>query len=139
MSVSCCSLVTGVACCIPISSASGRAVTAFLGWIRQNTRALPLLRKHVQPQHLLQVKYEQLVSDPVRELTRMCQFVELEFEPAMLDFAAAVHHSTHGNNVRLRRSSAIRAGDEWTQHLSDDDLEYFEHRAGWLNRELGYT
>jgi hypothetical protein len=56
----------------------------------------------------------------------------------MLDFAGRVHHSTNGNDIRTVRSSAIRLDTAWREHLSINDLRYFEARAGWLNRELGY-
>ena len=72
-------------------------------------------------------------------MTRVCQFLGIPFEPAMLDFTSVVHHSTHGNVMRLQRSSAIRADTQWQQGLSEDDLGFFERRAGWLNRQLGYT
>jgi hypothetical protein len=107
-------------------------------WIRQNTRAIPLLRKHIRTEHMLHVRYEAVAADAALEMKRICEFLELEFEPAMLNFAATVHHSTHGNNMRLQRSSGIRADNQWREHLSEDDLRYFEQRAGWLNRELGY-
>jgi Sulfotransferase family len=109
------------------------------GWLSQNTRALYLLRKHVPAAHLMHVKYETLMSDTDREITRICRFLDVDFDPAMLDFAAVTHHSTHGNELRMKRSAVIRTDDQWKERLSADDLRYFERRAGWLNRDLGYT
>jgi hypothetical protein len=109
------------------------------GWVTQHTRALPLFRRHIRPDHLLFVKYEGMTADPAREMTRICRFLGVDFEPAMLDFTAKVHHSTDGNNMRLQRSGSIRVDNQWMERLSEDDLRYFEQHAGWLNRELGYT
>lgn len=107
-------------------------------WMNQYTRSLPLFKRHIRAEHLLHVKYEAVAADATREMARICRFLDLEFEPAMLDFTAVVHHSTHGNDMRLQRSSSIRADNQWKECLSEDDLRYFERRAGWLNRELGY-
>jgi hypothetical protein len=106
------------------------------GWLSQNTRALHVL---VRAADLLHVKYETLVSETAGEMTRICRFLGVDFDPAMLDFAAVTHHSTHGNELRMKRSAVIRTDDQWKERLSAEDLKYFERRAGWLNRELGYT
>ncbi len=107
-------------------------------WKNQYVRALPLIRQHVRSEHLLHVKYEDLVSNPVEELKRICRFLGVEYEPGMVDFTAARHHSTNGNDMRLLRSSEIRMDSAWQEQLSEEDLAYFEHRAGALNRQLGY-
>jgi sulfotransferase family protein len=41
----------------------------------------------------LTVRYEDLTSDPAREMRRICDFLGLEWEPAMLDYAKASHGS----------------------------------------------
>ena len=110
-----------------------------VAWRSVYERALPLLEHHVDPAHLLWVKYEDVVSNPARELSRICAFLQVKFEPGMLDFAAVTHHSINGNNMRFLRSSQIRVDTEWRELLSAQDLEYFERRAGRLNRQLGYV
>lgn len=109
------------------------------GWVTQHIRALPLFRQHIHPEHVLFVKYEAVTADPVREMTRICRFLGVDFEPTMLDFTAKVHHSTDGNDLRFQRSVRIHVDNQWMERLSEDDLLYFERHAGWLNRELGYT
>jgi hypothetical protein len=109
------------------------------GWVNQYSRALPLFRRHVNPSHTLQVKYEDLAADPPRELARICGFLGISYEPGMLNFASVAHHSTDGNDIRFLRNSEIRLDTRWRQNLSADDLRYFEKRAGALNRELGYA
>jgi hypothetical protein len=39
----------------------------------------------------LTVKYEDLTIDPERELRRICEFIGIEFEPAMIDYGQADH------------------------------------------------
>jgi len=108
-------------------------------WVHQYERALSLFGRHIDPAHLLQVKYEDLAADPPRELERICGFLGLPFEPGMLDFSSVPHHSTDGNDIRFLRTFEIRLDTKWQQGLSPEDLRYFERRAGALNRKLGYS
>ncbi|HTU56863.1 MAG TPA: sulfotransferase, partial [Polyangiales bacterium] len=38
------------------------------------------------PKHLLQLSYEQLVRDPQTELSALCTFLGLDFQPTMVDY-----------------------------------------------------
>lgn len=113
--------------------------SAVLEWRRTYARAIPILEKHVAPDHLIPVKYEDLVLAPERELARLCAFLGLEYTPEMLDFRAKVHHVLNGNDMRLSSVSGIRPDFSWRQRLSSGDLGYFDSRAGSLNRMLGYA
>jgi hypothetical protein len=108
------------------------------GWKNHYGRAVPLLRKHVKPEHLQRVRYEDLVGDTSAELRRLCEFLQVDFEADMLRFAEHVHHITNGNDMRFSQSSEIRCDDAWRHRLMPADLAYFEKVAGDLNRRLGY-
>jgi hypothetical protein len=112
---------------------------SIIAWRSVYEHALPLLERHVDPAHMIWVKYEDVATHPAHELSRICAFLQVEFELGMLDFATVTHHSINGNNMRFVRSSQIRADNEWRERLSAQDLEYFERRAGRLNRRLGYA
>jgi hypothetical protein len=43
--------------------------------------------KHLGPERLCTVKYEELVDHPERELRRLCGFLGEDYDPAMLEFA----------------------------------------------------
>jgi hypothetical protein len=107
-------------------------------WLRTYRRALPLLESQIATRDILRVNYESLAADPVRELRRICQFIGAAFDTQMLDFRSRVHHVLSGNDMRLANSAAIRVDTAWREHLKRDDLDYFERRAGALNRALGY-
>ena len=107
-------------------------------WYTHFRRALPLIERHVPAGNVLTVKYEDLATDPERELCRICAFAGIEFEPAMLDMKSKVHHNVNGNNMRFSKSSDIRLDNSWESKLSADERAFFEERAGWLNRKLGY-
>lgn len=108
-------------------------------WRHQYQRALPLLNAHVDPKHLLQVRYEDLSSATSETLQRICAFVGLAFENQMLNFRAKTHHIANGNDIRLASSSEIRSDQQWRVDLTSADLAYFGQRGGALNHRLGYA
>lgn len=107
-------------------------------WVRTYRRALPVLESQIPTRDMLRVGYEGIAADPARELRRICEFIGVAFDPQMLDFRSRVHHVLAGNDMRLANSSAIRADTAWRDGLTRNDLDYFERRAGALNRALGY-
>ncbi|MCF6149523.1 MAG: sulfotransferase [Candidatus Kuenenia sp.] len=108
-------------------------------WKNLYTRALPLIRKHVAPEHVLQIRYEDLVNDIHYELAKICEFVGFHFEKEMIDFTRKTHHITAGNDIRFCKSSAIRKPDMlWKEKMTKEDLKYFEKKAGTLNQAFGY-
>ena len=76
---------------------------------------------------------EDLVADPERHLPPLCEFLGLEYDPAMLDYpqraeaviAGTVGETHHGN---LRRAPT-RTRD-WRHDLSAREVERFEALAG---------
>ena len=107
-------------------------------WLVTHRRALPLLASQIAPRDILRVSYESLAADPPRELRRICDFVGVAFDEQMLDFRSRVHHVLSGNDMRFSSSNAIRVDTAWRDHLTPDDLDFFDRRAGAVNRALGY-
>jgi hypothetical protein len=108
-------------------------------WYAHFRRTLALTERHVPASSVLRVKYEDLASDPATELRRVCDFAGIVFEPAMLGFRARVHHNVNGNDMRFGSASDIKLDESWRTNLSEDEQAFFMARAGWLNRELGYS
>ncbi|RJP92368.1 MAG: sulfotransferase [Desulfobacteraceae bacterium] len=109
-----------------------------IGWKKYYTRAFSLRERHVNKEHWIQIKYEDLAADPKQELIKLCKFAGLDFDDNMLTFASKIHHSTNGNRMRFSKSSKIKPDNAWREHLSDSTLNYFESIAGNLNKRLGY-
>lgn len=107
-------------------------------WCRHHAHALPLLQKRVDPKHLMQVRYEDLVANPQQILSEVCQFLLITYDPAMIDFQAVVHHNVDGNAMKYVLTPGINLNEAWKAHLSKSDLEYFERKAGSINRQFGY-
>lgn len=113
-----------------------RSVSA---WRNHHARTFDLLERRVPPEHRLAIRYEDLVTDPAGALGRLCGFLDLEYEPAMLDFRAVTHHNVNGNAMKMTSTSALRLDEAWRTRLGSEDLAYFERLAGDLNRRLGYV
>jgi hypothetical protein len=129
---------------------------AAVRWTTQIRRAR---RKARSVSHYTEVRYEGLVADPEPVVRRVCEFVKLPFEPAMLDYhegakermgglardlevggdrpqiAAAERASQHALTSEAPRTE--RAG-RWRREMSPDDVATFERIAGPTLAELGY-
>jgi hypothetical protein len=106
----------------------------------------------------LEVRYEDLVRDPAPVLAKICRFVELEWDPAMLE-----HHTRAESRLRehlgrtapdgtpiqtreqrlRQQQSSLRAPDPrriagWRTGMLPEERAEFERVAGKLLRELGY-
>jgi len=107
-------------------------------WYRYNLRASSYLAFNVPKEHLLSVKYEDLVSDPARTLSQICDFLGITFETGMLKFTDVEHHLVNGNDMRLRQSHEISLDERWKTELDKDALATFEHLTKSMNSKLGY-
>ncbi|MEM6889074.1 MAG: sulfotransferase [Pseudomonadota bacterium] len=75
------------------------------------------------------VYYEDLVRDPVQELTRICAFLGLSYDEAMMNY---VETSTY---------SAIdpAMAEQWRRKMTPRDIALVEHEAGELLESRGYA
>ena len=106
----------------------------------------------------LEVRYEDLVLDTQPTLRRVCQFVELDFDPAMLAYhERAAERLQEMNRERQRGQRRTLSGEErmqahamatrppqaerveaWRTEMPGADRSEFEAIAGDLLAELGY-
>jgi hypothetical protein len=129
------------------------AAKRWTGWI---TKA----RHHAQRVgHYLELRYEDLVADPETLLRRICNFIDLPWDPAMLgyherapdrmeeiarDFERPQGGPAIPADVRARQHRHVSRpplGDRvarWRRDMSPGDQAAFESVAGDLLAELGY-
>jgi Sulfotransferase family len=106
----------------------------------------------------MELRYEDLVADPEPHLRRICEFIELEFDPAMLrhNESAAERLAELGDleaedgrqardanerataHARAQEPATTARTGAWRTEMSLDDRRAFEAVAGDLLRELGY-
>ncbi len=108
-------------------------------WYNHYRRALQLLDKHVPKTHQILVHYEDIVTNTEQAISNLCEFLDIEYEPDMLNFKAVIHHNVNGNNdMKFSSVAELRLDEIWKTKLEPTDRKYFERHAGALNRRLGY-
>lgn len=105
--------------------------------------------------HYLEVRFEDLITDTEPVLRRICEFIELDFDSAMLDYHERARERLGERRRRRhgppRETPGLPGGHrltmkpprkdqitKWRRNLSDDDVRAFEAIAGDLLVELGY-
>jgi hypothetical protein len=82
--------------------------------------------------------YEDLVEDPERECKRLCEFLGVPYDDAMIRFHEGRERVKPGRSAKsawLRVTSGLR---DWRTQMCTGDVERFEAAAGDLLKELGY-
>lgn len=105
-------------------------------WKRSQEASEALLARLPREQWM-QVRYEDLCTNPEATLRAAGEFLGLDVSAVNLDFRSQPQHVV-GNGMRLDSTSAIRLDERWKSHLSTEDLGVFEEIAGPLNRRYGY-
>lgn len=89
-----------------------------------------------------EVRYEDLVADPQTVVRGLCDFADLSFEPAMLEFSERgdevverTGDPAFHQRLLLPPTSGLR---NWRTQMGGDDLAMFETLAGDVLDELGY-
>lgn len=85
-----------------------------------------------------EVRYEDLVSMPVDELSRICEFLTLPFSPKMLAFHQGKRRDSKGLSAKSAWLPVTAGLRDWRSTMNERDLELFEAIAGDLLTELGY-
>jgi hypothetical protein len=85
--------------------------------------------------------YEELVDDPQRECRRLCEFLGVPYDDAMIRFAEGKTRTDLPNARKTPKKAwlPITSGmRNWRTEMPVKDLERFEAAAGNLLEELGY-
>jgi hypothetical protein len=90
----------------------------------------------------LEVKYEDLVLDPEAVLRRICAFLTLGYEPAMLEYPLTARQTMPAESLVWHENS-VRAPDPglvcmWKHQMSTADRTIFEQIAGDALGLFGY-
>jgi hypothetical protein len=109
--------------------------------------------------HYTEVRYEDLITDTEPTLRRICDFIELEFDPAILDYhersadrlgemARALPADGTSQDLSVERRLATHAMttkppdadrvSRWKRQMSEADRRAFEEVAGEMLADLGY-
>ncbi|HEY6075758.1 MAG TPA: sulfotransferase [Gaiella sp.] len=95
------------------------------------------LGRRVGQTRYLEVRYEALVADPEAELRRVCAFLALEYDEAMVDYAGKTDSARKEHQQRLNEPPRVGVRN-WRTEMTPSDVDAFEAVAGDLLHELGY-
>lgn len=85
------------------------------------------LRPRLAPERFIEVRYEQLVAEPERELARLCGFLGLSFDAAMLDLS----------DTSYAPPSASYA-NQWRRNMGPGEERLVVARVGAMMQARGY-
>jgi hypothetical protein len=88
-----------------------------------------------RPYH--ELRYEDLVAEPERRLREVCAFLELGFEPALLDYHRDVDAERLLDHPKLAEPPGA-GRSRWREQLSPRQVELFEAIAGATLSAFGY-
>lgn len=86
--------------------------------------------------HYLEVRYEELVLDTENSLRRICEFIDLQFDPVMLRY----YENVSGGRIHplLSHPPEPNRIGRWKREMSPSELSRVEEIAGDKLREFGY-
>jgi len=117
----------------------GRSVIrGTLAWWRRHRSISRLVERHVGDR-LLRLHYEDLARNPEATAREVCQFIGVDFDPAMLEFRSRAQHQLGGNPIRFETSQDIRLDERWRRELTPWEKALFNRIAGRMQRRLGYS
>jgi Sulfotransferase family len=99
----------------------GREAAAFLG-----------------PDRYHELRYETLVADPELECRKLCDFLGLDYDPAMLRFHEGRKTEEPGLSAKKAWRPITAGLRRWREQMAPDDIRRFEAVTGPLLDELGY-
>lgn len=117
----------------PLAIASSYANSFFDGdWVSAHlfnpivNRYVPAIADLLRapPRRLLHLSYEKLVRDPHRELAALCTFLDVAFQPTMVDYGEHYRpaHVGRGDPIKVQQESRPVATslDKWAGELASD-------------------
>jgi hypothetical protein len=111
-------------------------------WAEQQSLGLALIRRHGE-RNVHRVGYEDLITEPSATLMRICDFLDVAYEPAMLDYIrtpdAALTAGLAQDWRNTNRPILSHNRNKFVTGLSADEIQAVESAAGELMAALGYA
>ncbi len=96
-------------------------------WIDEEREWMALTEK-LPADRWMEVRFEELVTDHVAQLTKVCEFMGLSYTDEMLSYAAVTDYE----------APIPGKADEWRSVITDEQIQYVEARVGDLLVERGF-
>jgi hypothetical protein len=86
----------------------------------------------------IELRYEALVTDPEGESRRLCAYLDVAFDPAMLRFHEGRTRFEPGLSAKRAWLPPTPGLRDWTAQMADEQVEEFEAAAGDALEAFGY-
>jgi hypothetical protein len=93
----------------------------------------------VGPKRYYELRYESLVVDPETECAKLCDFLGVPYDEAMLAFHVGRTKSKPGRSTKAAWLPVTRGLRSWREQMAQVDIARFEAAAGALLAELGFA
>ena len=113
-------------------------VTTAAVWWERNVRQAREGGRALGPGLYYELRYEALVGRPAEECARLCAFLGLPYDGAMLRFHEGRTRAEPGLSAKSAWRPVTPGLRDWRAQLPAGDVERFEAAAGALLDELGY-
>jgi hypothetical protein len=90
------------------------------------------------PERYCEVHYERLVADPEGECARLCSFLDLSYDDAMLRFHEGRTRDAPGLDAKKAWRPITPGLRDWRKQMPSEEVERFEAAAGEFLEGLGY-
>jgi Sulfotransferase family len=87
------------------------------------------LARNVDPERILEIRYEQLVAAPATTLRSICDFVGVVYEPRMLEYSVTSTYSKPDPSLLY----------QWKRKANPEQLGMLEYKIGTLLKDRGYA
>lgn len=84
-----------------------------------------------------ELRYEELVTEPEARLRELCAFLDLDYEPRMLQYYREDNPQLYADHPRLAQPP-VRDARSWRRQMAHRDVALFEAIAGDVLAECGY-
>lgn len=110
------------------------------GWWQAMVQDGLELENSLPPEQIVRVKYEDLVYAPEEAVRRLCEHLELEYQPQMLQANGfqPPHYTADQHTLIGKRPDPSRA-TRWKTALTPRQVEIFESLAADMLTEMGYS
>jgi hypothetical protein len=89
---------------------------------------------------VMRVRYEDLVTESERTLLEICSFLDIEYQPVMLDASGfTVPEYTSRQHSLVGKRPDIKRVNAWERELTPREIEIFENITGDLLCYFGYA
>lgn len=113
----------------------GMDLRAILGYRRMKQEADKLVQRGAP---IYQLQYDDLVGDPVRTLTEICDFIGIPFDPKMASLEGADRSAVYnGEHHSMVKSSTIVANRERSEVLSPELKNKLERYVVYWRKQFG--